>query len=67
MNKMDIGNINHSANVGRNLTSDSIFKNRIKSNLDSPLESIGKGRPVALIAEKITLNKLTSSRKSSKK
>eukprot|EP00794_Sanderia_malayensis_P004949 gene4949-5598_t len=61
LNGMDIGDINHSADFGKSLTNDihTIIKNRIKINLDSPLESTGKKRPVALIADKITPNKRT--------
>ena len=61
VNGMDIGDINHSADFGKNLTSDihTIIKNRIKINLDFPLESTGRRRPVALIADKITPNKRT--------
>ena len=61
LNGTDIGDINHSADFARELTTDifKIIKNKIIRNIEVPLDSTKQLRPVALIAVKITPTKRT--------
>ena len=61
LNGTDIGDINHSADFARELTTDifKIIKNKIIRNIEVPLDSTKQLQPVALIADKIIPTKRT--------
>ena len=61
LNGTDIGDINHSTDFARELTTDifKIINNKIIRNIEVPLDSTKQLRPIVLIADKITPNKRT--------